>query len=50
MKTVRRNIDRKKMVNIIIVKDESLRNGQSITKAIITGGRNCCGGAYAEQA
>ena len=46
MKTVRRNIDRKKMVNIVIVKDERLRNGQSI----ITGGRSCCGGAYAEQA
>ena len=31
------------------VKDEYLKGGQSITKAIVMGGRGCCGGAYVER-
>lgn len=49
MKTIKQNVDRKCLVNGNIIKNESLNNGQSITKAIVMGGRGCCGSAYVEQ-
>ena len=50
MTVIKQNVSRKLLVNGNVVKDERLNNGQSITKAIVMGGRGCCGGAYVERA
>ncbi len=50
MKAIKQNVNRKCLVNGNVVKDERLSNGQSVTKAIVMGGRGCCGGAYVERA
>lgn len=50
MKTIKANVSRTSLVNPRSSKDEYLCNGQSITKAIIMGGKGCCGGAYVEKA
>jgi len=47
MKIIKKTVNREYLVNKRSVKDERLSNGQSITKAILMGGKNCCGGAYA---
>lgn len=48
MKTVKQNINRSQLTKNI-TKEECLNNGQSITKAIMMGGKGCCGGAYVEK-
>jgi hypothetical protein len=48
MKAIKQNVNRKNLVNGNVVKNERLSNGQSVTKAIVMGGRGCCGGAYIE--
>ena len=48
MKAIKQNVSRKNLVHNDTVKDERLNNGQSITKAIMMGGKGCCGGAYVE--
>ena len=48
MKTVKQNINRSQITKNI-TKEECLNNGQSITKAIMMGGKGCCGGAYVEK-
>lgn len=50
MKTIKANVSRASLVNLRSSKGEYLRNGQSITKAIIMGGKGCCGGTYVEKA
>lgn len=50
MKAIKKNASREVLVNCKVAKDERLSNGQSITKAIVMGGRACCGGAYVEKA
>ena len=48
MKVIKKEITREYFVNRHDTKEERLRNGQSITKAIIMGGKSCCGSAYTE--
>lgn len=48
MKVIKATVKREDFVNKRSTKDERLSNGQSITKAILMGGKSCCGGAYAE--
>lgn len=48
MKAIKKNVNRKQLVNRRNAKDECLKNGQSITKAIMMGGKGCCGGSYVE--
>lgn len=51
MKVIKQNITRNQLVSQKDAKkDECLGNGQSITQAIIMGGKGCCGGAYVERA
>ena len=46
MKAIKKNVSREFLINQKGMKDERLDNGQSITKAIIMGGKACCGGTY----
>ena len=48
MKVIKKDVDRESLVSQNKARDERLNNGQSITKAIIMGGKACCGGTYAE--
>lgn len=48
MKAIKQNVSRKDLINSNVAKNERLKNGQSVTKAIVMGGRGCCGGAYVE--
>ena len=50
MKAIKQNVSRAHLVNGNVVKDERLSNGQSVTKAIVMGGRGCCGSSYVERA
>ena len=50
MKAIKANIDHLNLVNQRSSRDEYLRNGQSITKAIMMGGKGCCGSTYVEKA
>ena len=49
MKAIKQNVSRTRLVNGTVAKDERLGNGQSITKAIVMGGRGCCGSSYVER-
>lgn len=49
MKVIKKNIDNEYLMSHGS-KEESLSNGQSITKAIMMGGKGCCGGSYIETA
>ena len=50
MKAIKQNMSRSNLVRSNITKEERLSNGQSITKAIVMGGRGCCGSSYVERA
>lgn len=50
MKPIGCKVNRERLTRNWGVKEERLNNGQSITKAIVMGGRGCCGGAYVERA
>lgn len=50
MKAIKQNVSRARLVNNNVVRNERLSNGQSITKAIVMGGRGCCGSSYVERA
>ena len=48
MEVAKQNISRKILLAQKSQPEELLKNGQSVTKAIMRGGKGCCGGAHVE--
>ena len=48
MKIIKKNVSRKILLAQKGQAEELLSNGQSISRAIMKGGKGCCGGAHVE--
>lgn len=49
MKVLKQTVTRSGLASQSYCKEEYLPSGQSITKAIMMGGKSCCGAAYTEK-